>query len=138
MKKSSSKKEATITIEEVAQLYKHFSFIAKENMEAAAPYKADLLAYAAEHPESFDGNTLKFANGVRVELRESEKPKWDNDAVSYEWVGEAIDADLCDALILSINAKGLPKKPTIEQKILLREIGFKVEQVQTYAVYTGR
>lgn len=127
--------EKAISITEVAELYKGYAQKAKEADAAAKPYKEQLLMYAKENPEKFDGNTLCFINGVRVELRESDKPKWNDEAVDLTWVSDAIDAGMGESVSLSIDAKKLPAKPTKEQKALLKEISYKVERAQTYAVY---
>ena len=75
-----------INIDEVAELYKLHESAKKESEAAAKPYKEQLLAYAKENPEHFAGNTLQFSNGVRVELRESESGKWNEDTVDLTWV----------------------------------------------------
>jgi hypothetical protein len=128
--------EKPINIDEVAELYKTYEGRKKEAEAAAKPYKEQLLGYAKENPGRFDGNTLTFANGVRVELRESAKPEWDEDAVDLTWVSDAIDAGMGEAVSMSIDAKKLPVKPDKEQKVLLKEIGYGVDKVKTYAVYS--
>ena len=130
--KKREKKE--LNINEVAELYKNYTLAQKENEAAAKPYKEALLDYATEHPDEFIENTLTFANGVRVELRTGEKPKWNDDAVDLDWVGDAIDAGMGEAVTLSIDAKKVPAKPTAVQKKLLKEIAFKLEKKETLAV----
>ncbi|MDR1155821.1 MAG: hypothetical protein LBL04_14035 [Bacteroidales bacterium] len=128
-------KEKKMSIEEVAELYRGHAQRAKEADAAAKPYKDLLTAYAKENPDRFDGSTLQFANGVRIELRESDKPKWNDEAVDLTWVSDAIDAGMGDAVSMGINCKKLPAKPNKEQKALLKEIAYRVEKSQTYAVY---
>jgi len=129
--------EKKMNIEEVAELFKTHEERKKEAEAAAKPYKEQLLQYAKENPTRFDGNTLQFPNGVRVELRESDKPRWSEDAVDLDWVSDAIDAGIGEAVSVGIDAKKIPAKPNKEQKALLKEIEYKVERVQTFAVYAN-
>ena len=129
--------EKKMNIEEVAELFRTYEERRKDAEASGKPYKEQLLGYAKENPDRFDGNTLLFTNGVRVELRESDKAQWNDDAVDLDWVNDAIDAGIGEAVSMSLEAKKLPAKPTKEQKALLKEIEYRVDRVLTYAVYAN-
>jgi hypothetical protein len=132
--KKSSKKEATMSIQEVAELFKSFTQSAKAAEAAAKPYKEMLLEYAEEHPKEFDGTTLLFPNGVRVETRVTNKPTWDNDSVDLDWLDRALDTDLEKYISVKIDKITEASEYEVE---LLDEIGYGVEEIAIFAVYEG-
>ncbi|MDR2286956.1 MAG: host-nuclease inhibitor Gam family protein [Prevotellaceae bacterium] len=133
-KESPKTGKKSLTIEEITQLYRTYADAEKTAKESAEPYRKLILDYAREHPDKFDGRTLKLPNGVRVEIRVTEKSEFDEGKVSLEWLSDAIDAGLGDAVSVKIDGKALGTKLDKSQNALLKKIGYATVEKETYAV----
>jgi hypothetical protein len=134
MKKSDVKKEA-INIDEITKLYVTYASQEKETKKKADEYKEQILCYANENRKSFNGKTLELPNGVRVEKRETEKANFTEDEITVDWISDALDNNLGDAIEIKINPKEIKKlNLNGSQQEILGSINYEVEVKETLAV----
>ena len=138
MKKHEEKNVMSMSIDEVADLFKGHEDKRKAAEAAARPYRERLLEYAKDNPCCFVKNTLKFKNGVRVEVREGTKIQWNDADADFDWLSDAIDVGIGDAISVKIDHKKLPTPLSEVQEAILWEIGYKTEKTKTYALYLSR
>lgn len=134
MKKQKKRQGSGSNIQEVATLYKLHAGKASEETKAAKDYKEQLLEYAESNPDQFKGNELFFDCGLRIERRESNRPSYDGQDISLQWLDKAIDAGLGGAVSVVIDHKKLPAILNKKQLRLLEIINYEVEAVETLAV----
>jgi hypothetical protein len=127
-----AKKE--LAIEEITQLFKTFANAEKTAKESAEPYRKMILDYAVENQDEFDGKTLKLPNGVRVEIRVTEKASFNDDACTVEWLHRAITEGLGDAISVKIDNKVIGDFHTVPVQRLLKEIGYQTVEKESYAI----
>ena len=139
MRKSVEKEKDVLGLGEFTKLYATYSLQEKEAKKAGERYKKMILDYAALNRELFNGKTLELPNGIRVELREALKAKWDVDSVSLEWLEKALNLDLGDAISVEIDPKivFMGKELSDSQQELLDAIEYITEVKETMAVYAG-
>ena len=137
MKKNKNQVEEKkeININEVTKLFQSYKVTMDEAKENVEIYKKQILEYADKNPDSFDGRTLSLPNGVKVEVRISEKAKYDENACTLDWLGKAINVGIGDVVSVKIDNKKLAEiKLNKKQLALLREVDYSTEECQIMAV----
>jgi len=137
MRKSVEKEKEVLDLGEVTKLYATYALQEKEAKKGGEKYKKMILDYASENRGTF-GKTLELPNGVKVEVRSSEKAKWNDNKISVQWLSMAIDAELGDAISVDIDAKEIGKiELDADQMNLLSAIEYESETKESMAVYVN-
>jgi hypothetical protein len=130
-----SETQETLTIHEATKLYALYAKQEKEAKEAGEKYKKEIIRYATMNRPTFLGKTLELPNGIRVELRETLKAKYNEEDITHDWLGRAIDNSLGNAVTVKIDPKVIDKiKLSDTQECILDEIEYETETGEIMAV----
>jgi|BioPla2DNA2_1021312.scaffolds.fasta_scaffold60800_3 hypothetical protein len=122
-----------VTIEEVAEQYQQLDREIKALESKQKPLRQQLIHYAEENKASFDeAFQLKFPNGTYISLRVSDCIDGDKNAkIEFAKSSNLVKIDLDEkAALLEV------QKDTKLRK-LLTQMGLRVAQKETFAVYAG-
>jgi hypothetical protein len=122
-----------VTIEEVAEQYQQLDREIKALESKRKPLRQQLIHYAEVNKASFDeAFQLKFPNGTYISLRVSDCIDGDENAkIEFAKSSNLVKIDLDEkAALLEV------QKDTKLRK-LLTQMGLRVAQKETFAVYAG-
>jgi glycerate-2-kinase len=134
MKKTS--KTEVMSIEEITRLYLVDYHKEKEAKKGTDKYKKMILEYAEKNRRAFKEGVLELPGGnVSVEIRKTWKGGYNEDSATLDWLNSALDADLGDAIEVTIDTKNIAERAlNAEQQQLLDAISFVKEEKETLAV----
>ena len=133
-------KQATITIEQWANLYESFYNQIKALEKQLKPAKEALVEYANTHRADFENNKLRFPNGVYVEIRERFTDSYDEDLVSLEWINKMIESGGGKYMSIKLDTKALGGFDLKNDAVVdcLKEINYDIEIKESLAVCTEK
>ena len=135
IKKTEATKEVAMSIEQVADLFQKFATEKKEVEKKEKQYKEMLIAYAKENIDKFDGNLLKFPNGVYVEQRGKLKSSYNEAEISLEWIRNYVNNGGSETISIKFDDKKISELNSREAWKLLQAIDYDVCHETTYAAY---
>lgn len=130
--------QATITIEQWANLYESFNAKIKALEKEMKPAKEALLNYAKEHREKFEDNKLRFPNGVYIECRNRMVDSYDKDAMSMKWLNRFIENGGEELVDVKFNTKAISENKKDAVAYLLQKIDYTIEVKESMAVCTEK
>jgi len=128
--------EVSLSIDEVAELYKSATAQIKDLSDKASKYKEQLLQYGTDHAEEWTKDGLVFDNGVRLIKKVTVKQFFDEDEIDIEWLEKFISAASGSCVKIGFDQKKVEKacKNNSVADALLDEINYGIESVETTAV----
>ena len=118
---------------EYAELQKQIDELTK----LQKPLKEQIVQYAKEHIDDFDGKTLPLSNGIKVEQTVRYKSTFDEAKVSTQWLEQMVQAGGGSLVSVAIDAKAsLEANENVEN--LLEQVDYFVEEMDVFRVCTER
>lgn len=133
IKKSKSMNASDIM--EVAQKFYEAKCIADEQAKIVKEASELLKLYAAEHPEEWDGNAMRFGAHVRVERRAKLKCDYDTEKLDDEWLIDFLRYGGGEYVSVSfdVDAIGTMDNPHLQERMAY--LAYDVHEEETLAVY---
>ena len=128
--------EVSLSIDEVAELYKSAAEQQKDLDEKVKKYKEQLIQYGNDHQEEWTKDGLAFDNGVRLIKKVTNKQFFDEDEIDIDWL-EALVAIAGGSVVkIGFDQKKLQKaiENDFEVERQLEFISYRVEPVETVVV----
>lgn len=128
--------EVSLSIDEVAELYKSAAEQQKELDEKVKKYKEQLLQYGNDHQEEWTKDGLAFDNGVRLIKKVTNKQFYDEDNIDIDWLEDLVARAGGSVVKIGFDQKKLQKaiENDFEVERHLESISYRVEPVETVAV----
>ena len=118
---------------EYAELQRQIDALTKQQK----PLKEQIVQYAKDHSDDFEGRTLPLPNGIKVEQVTRYKSSFDEAKISTEWLEQMVEAGGGTLVSIDIDAKAsLEADEKVET--LLESVDYFVEQQDSYRVCTER
>lgn len=128
--------EVSLSIDEVAELYKSAAEQQKEIDEKVKKYKEQLIQYGNDHQEEWTKDGLAFDNGVRLIKKVTNKQFYDEDDIDIDWLEGLVSRAGGSVVKIGFDQKKLQKAMdnNFEVERHLESISYRVEPVETVAV----
>lgn len=128
--------EVSLSIDEVAELYKNAAEQQKEIDEKVKKYKEQLIQYGNDHQEEWTKDGLAFDNGVRLIKKVANKQFYDEDIIDIDWLENFINLASGSCVKIAFDQKKVAKAAENNNAVgeLLKYIEYRVEPVETVAV----
>lgn len=136
MKKKTTTPADTLTIDEIAELYRKYDAETKAAAKNGDKYKKQLIEYARQNPALFADNTLTLSNGVCIDIRTTPNCTFDEDAITPDWIARMCDADCGDFVTVTLDKKITADDHHLAAPLaaLLSEIGFSADTKQSFVI----
>lgn len=134
--KTAQTNEVSLSINEVAELYKGAAEQAKELDDKLKKYKEQLIQYGNDHQDEWTKDGLAFSNGVRLIKKVTMKQFFDEDEIDTDWLEDFIELSSGSCVKIGFDQKKVQKaaEDCEQLKAHLAKIDYNVEPVESVAV----
>lgn len=123
-----------LNIDELTALYVQFNDKMKEAKTKVDRYKAQLLAYAQENGNQFNGKLLTLSNGVKIERRTQLKAEFAKEKVTLKWLEQLIDEGFGELVEVKFVDKEVSTSKSSNLNQLMQSIDYSAEIREILAV----